>query len=261
MSLARSAIRIATVMALANGFREPYPTMAGGHVYDTRLDPIEAARDLIPVAIVYTDDSSGRPLSPQNGGPAYEEQATIVIEIAIGVSGGSEDAEDRAGFALPQTEPELELMLDAFEEQVARVFGDAMSKWGAHLWRLGRRFGDWESARYVEREGGIRLASRQIRITAHLPLRPGPLPSANAPAIAEPLGSFLAAIVADAGPYAGNATAMQALLTGALAPHTLEREPLETVHMTEAAHTELNDEDVPRGPRPDGVAQARIPQN
>ena len=264
MSLERTALRLAAVMALANGFAEPYPTMARQLVYDSRIDPIQGVdRDeLVPTIRIMTETDQGQSLSANNGGPPFERRVFLIIEISLGTLG--ENAED--GLIWPETEPELEAMLDLFERQVERVFLDGHSTWGAQLSKLCRRIEKWDSERFIEREGNTRFAARQITAVIALPLAEDPQvtlwsgeqPSAPAATIPAPLGPLLDLIVADEGSYAPSAQAMKDMLiaAGGEKPFVLPR--LERVRFIEADHGGGNaDGDDPA--RLDGIAESDLP--
>lgn len=275
MSLDRAALRLATVMALTNGYTGPYPTMAGPNVYDSRVDPIEGGNvgELAPLAMVFTDDDDGEQLSMNNGGPPFRHTINLIFELSIGMVGELVDANGAplqdadgnpvVGLLPIATEPELEIMLDLFEWQVRQIFA---RPWGAtwsnrlldtHIARVV----SWSSARFVEREGQRRLAVRQIMLKVELPQEGDIDPTQPTPeTVPEPLGSLLQEIIDGAGPYAASAEAMQDLLVenGGFAAPALP--PLNRVRLKEADLGGGNLAGVAAA-RPDGVAQATIPQD
>ena len=264
MSLERTALRLATVMALTNGFQPPYPTMARQLVFDSRIDPVQGvnADELVPIVRVMTDDDQGESLSANNGGPPFERRVNLVMEISLGTLGQEADG----GLILPATEPELEAMLDLFERQIERAFLDVQSPWGAELNKLCRRIERWSSLRFVEREGNERLAARQITAVIALPLAEDPAvtawsgeaPSAPAATIPKPLGPLLEAIIADGGPYAASAQAMKDMLIAAGGEKPIVLPALERVRLVEADQGGGNLAGDGRA-RPEGVAQADLP--
>mgnify|MGYP000974022059 CR=1 FL=1 len=269
MSLERTALRLAAVMALSNGFTAPYPTMAGNRVFDSRQDPIAGLEpdQLVPLLTLYTDDDQGEGLSTNNGGPPFERRVQLVIELSLGMLGESATAEGVAGIVLPETEPELDAMLDLFERQVEAVFLDGFSTWARELSKVTRRIEKWSSMRFIEREGNVRLAARQLQITVALPLAKyhdplldpstsTPTPTASIPA---PLGPLLAAVAASASPYAGTAAALQTMMTASPGMTPIVLPALERIRFFEASHLETNGAGTPRGPRQAGVAQATLP--
>ncbi len=268
MSLERTALRIAAVMALSNGYAAPYPTIAGGRVYDSRMDPIQGleAGDLVPVIVVHTDDDMGEEVSRNNGGPTFNRTVSLSVEFQVymfGYDSADEEDEQRASPTLlhPASEPELEAVLDMFEAQIAAVFADGISTWGGWLDKTHRGIETWQSERFVDRGSGIRLASRQVRVKVNLPPSaeqrlvmqlPGePAPTVT-PALPYPLGSLLAAIVASSSPYAPSAAAMQSLLTAQYGTGgTLVLPSLSGVRLVEG--------DQGGGRRPQGVADVALP--
>lgn len=264
MSLERTALRIATVMALANGFEAPWPTIAGPRVFDSRFDPAQivdlASDDVLPIVTVITDDDHGASESENNGGPPFEHTVTLCLDISIGMVG---EIEGEARFVgMPQSEPELEAMLDVFERQLRRALVDPVNVWSEEFRKVARRVTDWRSARYVERDSNVRLAARKV--TAAVLLQPEDLielatdPPAT-PAIPPPLGPLLTMIAASDSPYAPSAAALADLLldAGATAPVTIPL--LERVRFIEANQADKNGAGTAKGPRQAGVAEVELP--
>lgn len=268
MSLERTALRLAAVMALTNGFAAPYPTMAGKRVYDSRMDPLEdysAAPDFIPQAVINVDADDGKSLSTNNGGPPFEHSVTLCVDLSIGIIGRAQDEEGNEVDAvmLPQTEPELEAALDLFERQVSDVFRYFPGTWGARLYPICRRVADWNSSRYVQQDTAVRLAVRQIKATVLLPLEAdaNPVAEAASPTIPEPLGPLLAAIIAADGPFAPAAQTLTDMLTANGGAGTLVIPTLTTpthVRLIEADQAEKNNAGTPKGARSDGVADVEM---
>jgi hypothetical protein len=271
MSLERIALRLAATMALANGFAAPYPTIAQDRVYDSRQDPIEGlkADDLVPILVLYTDDCDGNSLSGNNGGPPFDNYCNLVMEISLAAAEQLEGTNDTLGLKLPQTEPELEAALDAFEHQVLRVFRDRRGAWCRHLDEAIVRIESWQSSRYIDRESNIRLAARQITAKVKLPIAEDPLiepaPAEAEPYIPAPLGPLIEAVIAAGGPYAATAGAIQAMLT-ANAPDTpMVLAPFERMRLKEAdkggGAVTPGSAGSPAFARSDGVGQAEPAQD
>ncbi len=259
MSLARTALRLSAVMAIANGFEAPWPTMAQARVFDSRFDPrqIVDMADIIPIVTVCTDDDKGTSLSQNNGGPPFEHEVTLAIELSLGMLGESDEAGGKF-LGLPQSEPELEAVLDLFERQVARSLIDLTNPWAGQFQALCRRMTDWSSTRYVERDGNVRLAARSISASVALPYEE--LILIDAPAVVPaPLGPLLTAIIASDSPYAPAAVALEDMLIAAGAAQSVTLPDLLRVRFIEADQAEENEDETPKGPRPDGVAQANLP--
>lgn len=255
MSLERLALRLATVMALTNGFVAPYPTMAGARVYDSRIDAVQVADEdeVLPLITVCTDDDNGSPLSANNGGPPFERSVTLSIDIALGIPTTDDGA---AALSHLATESELEMRLDIFEAEVERVLTLRSGVWGGELDKLARRITSYASVRYVERDGNVRLAARQIQMSVMLPLAKsaavtmysGAAP-APVPAVPAPLGPLLTAIVSAGGPYAADAQRIIDLVTASQTGAPVLMPRLDRIRLIE----------VPEDRRPDGVAEVTPP--
>lgn len=257
MSLERTALRLAATMALANGFEAPWPTMAQNRVFDSRQDPIQGIKvgEIVPTLILYTDEDNGEELSKNNGGPPFIHTCHLVIELSLGIAKAYRPegaAEDLLTLVPPQTEPELECALDAFEAQVSRIFRDLQGPWGALLGTTINRIEMWQSHRFVEHETNVRLASRQITARVRLQLESEPLVQASAPAAAyipEPLAAVLQQIIASGSPYVPTAQAMHDLLLANAAPQPIIAPSLNHVRFVESETA---------GARPLGVADADL---
>ena len=238
MSLNRTALRLATVLALSNNFTAPHPTIAEARVYDSKLDPIEGhdPEDLVPIIVVYTDDDNGSALSENNGGPQYRRSVQLMIELSIGIIKQSDTGQT---VSLPETEPELEAMLDLFEHQVRFALADLTSRWTI-LWHdMAKRTRSWSSQRHASSEGSVRWAARQI--TAQVEIEddctpeiatatPDPAP------IPQHIVALLAAVDADRdedGNPKGHVKPLIDLLKQAGVPHTLTLDALKSIHMVE----------------------------
>jgi hypothetical protein len=272
MSLARTALRVAATMALSNGYQAPFPTMAGDRVFDSRQDPIAGVNpgDLIPMLVINTDDDKGSSISNNNGGPPFDHTVDLTILISLGMVGEASEDGVPLPIEMPQTESELDAMLDSFEAQVKRVFRTPITSWDRELAKVARRVISWQSMRFIDRESHIRLAARQIVCSVMLPLEDdaqvlttaGPANTAPTvtPTLPAPLGPLLTAIIDADGPYAESAQALQNLLlsnSNGLGPIVLPN--LERVRFIEAQQAEMNGQGVARGPRGAGVAQANLP--
>lgn len=157
MSLIRLALRAATVLALSNYEKEPFPTFAGPFVFDSKMDPIAdtVGETLLPCAIVYTDkDEQLKPDTGSGGIVFHERRIALTIECCIGTF-------SKAGPKWIETDPELEAMLDLFEWQV--WFALQGQSAGAIAWRkLVKRVEAWVSVPGRSAEGNTRISVRQI---------------------------------------------------------------------------------------------------
>ena len=258
MSLERAALRLATVMALANGFMEPFPTMAGARVYDSRIDAVQITDEdeVLALITVNTDDDTGRSLSTNNGGPPFERSVTLSLDLHLGIP--SKDSIDVLHMG---TEADLELRLDLFESQVERLLTERPGVWGEQFDAIARRITDYSSVRFVERDGNVRLAARQIQMTVLLPLTRSMMaasePAPGASLVPEPLGSLLDAIIGSGSPFTADAQAIQAEILASGAGSLTLLPPLKRIRLIEDERDSLNRRTNPRSQQPTpGVAQS-----
>lgn len=253
MSIHRTALRLAACMALTNGYTAPYPTLAGGRVFDSRIDPLQglADTDLVPTIIVTAEDHQGENLSPTSGGPPFGNIVDLTLDLSIGL-GGNADGIPR----MIESEPELEAALDWMEARAQwALYLDPHNVWGAKFREIAIQTSGWRSNVYRERDANVRLSARQV--IAQVRLAAGPSLDLGATGIPAPLGPLLEAIIADAGPFAETAQAIQDLLGPVPAGDAL---PLLTkVRIIEADHAATDEEhEGPAGNRAAGVAQANL---
>lgn len=170
MSLSRTALRLTTMEALrpsalqaTNG---PWPTIAGGNVFDSRIDPIDdlAPSQSVPVVCVYTEHDNGDP-GQKTGGPPFLRTVDLIIEIAV-VSRTAEPDQFDAG--VPQSDAQLDASLDLLEAQIRfSLFFHARGT----LWRklTGRNVTDLRSLPHRTSEEFDRLAMRTITMQVRIP--------------------------------------------------------------------------------------------
>lgn len=254
MSLDRTALRLAITTALTNAQQAPYPTLAGPYVFDSRIDAIQGASkgELLPHIVIYTDADDGRGLSNNNGGPPFGRTVSVVFDLTIGMY---DERDGEGGVFKIETEPALEAMLDLLEAQVLEVFRQPRTVWAQRLFEHHIiRIPSWSSLRFVERDGQVRLAGRQI--TAQMELPPPPdadiVATAGPAALPEPLGGLIAAIIAHGGPDAqADAGYVRDLLLANGVPGAIVLPPLESIRLKES--------DAGGGTRPDGIAHIDYP--
>lgn len=119
MTLVRTALRLSVTAAL-KGTDGSRPTIAGGRIYDSRVDdlnPETYSEDAKPTVIVLTDSDEGEALSAQNGGPPFHRLIELVVEFGM-VVGVTDDGEFAVGY--PDTDKRLEASLDYLEFQIMR---------------------------------------------------------------------------------------------------------------------------------------------
>jgi hypothetical protein len=141
MSLARLALRLAALEALrpsATTASGPWPTIAGGNVFDSSIDPLSAATtpaeyetaldrlDNNPVVTVYTEEDDLHPYSQKY--PADEFVVTLVVELMIAARGvvqidqGPDKPPIEVGaLESPITDRQHEALLDMLDSQVRFV--------------------------------------------------------------------------------------------------------------------------------------------
>lgn len=164
MTLARTALRLATVAALQGASPSTGPTIARNRVYDSRIEdfqPETFAADALPSIIILTDEDEGDALSDQNGGPPFRRHINLVIEFAM-VQGfdipvGNGGSEFVPGY--PATDAEHEASLDLLEFQIKRRLSDDLDPMSA-LWRSFTRVWKFDCHRQVVDETGVKIAAR-----------------------------------------------------------------------------------------------------
>lgn len=253
MSLARTALRLAVVMALTNARQAPFPTLAGNDVYDSRMDPVQGAEkgELLPHIVIYTDEDQGRGLSNNNGGPPFGQTVDLVFDLTIGMY---DERDGEGGVFRIETEPALEGVLDLLEEQVLEVFRTPRTVWAQRLFAHHIvRIDSWNSRRFVEREAQVRLAGRQIIAQVFLqPPDDAAIVTTAAPAaLPEPLAGLVDAIIDDDGPGRADAEYLRDLILSSGVPGAIVLPDLETIRIKES--------DGGGGKRPDGVAEVTLP--
>lgn len=162
--LARLAMRLCALEALrptdsiaASG---PWPTLAGAHVFDSRLDPIDdlQEKERRPIVVVYSDLHNLDRLA-QAGGMLHKGVIDLAFEISVIAMERENDAYI-AGLAF--TDAELEADLDLLEEQIYFALHFAPS--GQLFRKIAKGAAiDWQSQPHRTAEDGYRLAMRTIR--------------------------------------------------------------------------------------------------
>lgn len=168
MSLARTALRLATVNALHGA------TIAEGRVYDSRVDdfsPENYPDDARPTVIILTDEDAGEALSVQNGGAPFRRMINLVMEFAMVQTfelpieqGGTEFV---PGY--PATDAEHEASLDILEFQIKRRLSYDLGVQSV-LWRtVALKVHKYDCHRQVLDETGVKIAARvltwQVEVT------------------------------------------------------------------------------------------------
>lgn len=261
MSLERAALRMATVMALSNGFAPPWPTMAQNRVFDSRQDQIQGLEigQIVPMIVAYTDDDVGHAIANNHDGPPFDHETHLILEITLGQAAEykADDASDPVLVLIPpQSDSELEAAIDALEAQVMRVFRDRMlsGPWGKHLDSVINRIKSWDSKRFVDHETSIRLVSRQITVSVRLVQPEDPRIGGDDPYIPEPYNGVLQAVIDDNGPYAPTAQVIHDQLNRNSPATPFDLPALERIRFIEKNQAQKNEAGVAAGPRAAGVA-------
>lgn len=255
----RTALRIATVAALLGGGNEPYPTIAGAKVHDSRMDPLDdiVADERQACIVVRTDEDR-----IESGGSLTYGTRAVTLRIGISIVTAAVDPDTNELYAgWPETDNELEAFLDLLEFQVGNAllgFGDWAvwwrDRWDARLLQSLPAFSSPENGR-------VKLAARDLTFTVqNVPVDcyPEPLADADAPApvpneITWLLENVFDKIAADGG---GDFKTAMAALKAQLLSHELPKPGvypmLESVRMT------IPDEPVPEGETPANKIDAEV---
>jgi hypothetical protein len=232
MTLARTALRLATVAAL-KGDVSGRPTIAEGRVYDSRFSdfaPETFADDAKPTILVLTDSDEGEALSRQNGGPPFTRLIDLVLEL--GIVQTIQDGDDFV-VGYPDTDARHEASLDALEYQIMRRLGYDPAPL-AVLWRSFVRPRKHDCHRQVLDDSGVKIACRILTLTCEVSddqvtvfNTDGDVPS-GLDALPEPLRR-----VAQAMPDGSSGASIVAAIAAAIAP-PLSIGPLDGVDITVA---------------------------
>jgi len=166
MSLARLALRLATIEALrptaAVRIKNNFPTIAGTHVLDSRIDPIDDFRadEARPIIAVYTENDSAI-AGQKRGGAPYFLTVDLCFELSVVVKIAREADPSVFDVMLPQTDAELEASLDLMAAQIGFVLNYGPT---GLIWRNVSKSRIHEPHSMVHRtsEEGIRLANRTL---------------------------------------------------------------------------------------------------
>lgn len=165
MSFNRILLRLSAASAIANFWREPWPTLAEHLVFDSKIEPIEnmEADIVYPTVVVYTDYDKNH--IPHQGLPHTSRNTTITFELLMAVLSKSDDDSDLFVLNMPSTDGELEAALDVMEAQVfaaLRADNSAADCFSALAYSLDNVV----SRRGATTEGGTKIAARQVTYEA-----------------------------------------------------------------------------------------------
>ncbi|MGY6709710.1 MAG: hypothetical protein ACXIVF_15430 [Rhizobiaceae bacterium] len=171
MSLARIGLRIAAVEALKGKTR----------VADNVLDSQIAALDVGADGALRTDQEKPF-IAVYTSGATHESDSDLrsmlgngltEIEFEMGIAASMTETEPETGVStivggLPATDPAYEFHLDMVAREIADTLNDPTNEWAEIFRGFIHRIGKIEHARTASGHIGVRLAGRQIRLTAML---------------------------------------------------------------------------------------------
>jgi hypothetical protein len=165
-ALARTALRLAGVEALN---ADPViAALCDGRVYDSRIAELNET-DAVPVIVVLTEAMEGEAYGDNNGGPPFNDHCELILDIAyraIVLPEGKDDAEPEIGVA--STDRELEATLDLLEQRAVEALTVGDSDQSRLVRQVTRRISAQKSERFADDNTGVKLAIRQVTLTAEL---------------------------------------------------------------------------------------------
>lgn len=260
MSLARTALRLAAIAAL-----EADPVIAAlcpNRVYDSRIDKLDG-EGAVPVILVFTEDDKGHAFNPQNGGPPFDHDCELLIEISMRVVVGGNGDDIVIGMA--ETDAEAEMTIDLLEEVAVNAVTVANTPQAALIRKaVLRRVTEFKSIRFASAESGSKLALRAVSLAAHLKIdEPDAreVPTGPFVALPDPLRT-VAASLDPASPGYATCVAIATRLTAPAAPQVLDGLDfgLYPTDLSNGQRTEaLWRTDSPGGPYPDPYSADPVP--
>lgn len=165
MSVNRVLTRLSVVTALNNFLEEPWPTIAGPNIFDSKIEPVEDMEldRVFPCCVVYTDydkDHWNKGSRSQNS-----RLLTVTMELLIVTAAKLNDGGANPTYQIdcPETDSEIENSLDFMEAQIFRALSaDTVSAECFNF--LCHDYVNAISRRGASIEGGQRLAARQITL-------------------------------------------------------------------------------------------------
>ncbi|MBN9308725.1 MAG: hypothetical protein J0I99_00725 [Devosia sp.] len=213
MSLNRLVLRTAGVTALNNFGVGPFPTLAGPHIYDSKIEPVDSVdKDVAyPMCVIYTDYDRNAVAHRELTEP---RSLTITFELLIGIL-SRDDQTPNYTLNMPVTDSELEASLDIFEFQIFEAL--RADNAAANVFRT-ICYGPKQitSRRGATTEGGTKIAARQVTYEADC------LPEPSAPTVPSWMAPFLDQLEASDG-FDGIGEQLQALYAGGAAVTEMDR--------------------------------------
>lgn len=162
MSLNRTIARLAAVSALNNYMQEPWPTLAGPNIFDSKIEPVEDMKTdrAFPCVVAYTDYDKDH---WNKGAKIHAERLlTVTLELLIVQTERVKDgAEIAYQLDCPATDSEIETSLDMLEVQIFRALAAGNEASDAFNF-IAPSYFTVISRRGATVEGGQRLAARQL---------------------------------------------------------------------------------------------------
>tara|TARA_R110002020_G_scaffold471284_1_gene698227 strand:- start:20434 stop:21153 length:720 start_codon:yes stop_codon:yes gene_type:complete len=225
--LSAEAVRLAAVEILcptaAIGGLEPFPTLAGHRVYDSRevaIQDLDQEKDYTPILALHTVES-GVALRGE-ATAAWDTSADAVMDVVaeLAVVAGDQDGDFVDAMPMAETDPSARLVLSALCAQVRFLLERSA---GGGLWRrLVKRIVRIELQTFAVPEIGARW--QRVTMRFHLEIRDDDFDMENG-GLPEPIKSVYAAL--PAGSYASaKLSELAAAFTGTTP------EPLDTVIIT-----------------------------
>jgi len=161
----RVLLRLAAASAASNFFQEPYPTIAGPMIFDSKVEPIENFKVDIayPTIVIYTDYDKNH-VAHQDL-PHTSRVMTVTFELLMAVMELQGDPGGDYIMRTPQTDAELESSLDIMEHQLFESLRAPNS--AANAFRtMAYGVENVVSRRGATTEGGTKIAARQVTYEA-----------------------------------------------------------------------------------------------
>jgi hypothetical protein len=170
MSLERTALRLATLLALTDSGDGSggSPTLAAKRWYDSLMEPEHqfGGDRPVPLGVVYTDDDTGPNRAQAGTGLVLDRTVALTLELVCATTRKTPEGVE---IGMPQTDAELEAVLDLLEYQCIAALTNPASSW-ALLWgRLTRGILEISSTRVMDSKGETRMAARSVTLMVRLP--------------------------------------------------------------------------------------------